>query len=493
MTRLDRATQFGNSIRVRLTAWNGFILAVTLLAFAAASYELLAHASLDQVDDGLNLQLRSAQLAIRERARETSAQPAVLAEIVNDLQLDGYRVAVAEGDTAFVVTRATRADRDDGDLPSSGPVEPSRPTVVSDGLRRRIVEHLPQALPFTIRDEHQRVRIRASSEQINGRPVIVAAVASLGDVAELLETVRGLFFVAIPLVVVIAIAIGYALARRALDPVAAMTAEAERIGARTLSERLSVTNPNDELGRLGSAFNAVVDRLDSALEQQRRFTADASHELRTPISVIRAEADVALNATRTASEYHDALTVIRNSSEHLSRIVNDLFLLARADAGQVGLMTAPIYLDELVVETVRTFRSLAATRRVQINVTAPDESQVIGDETLLRRVLVNLLDNALKYAPEGSSIDVAVERDAASYRVSITDVGPGIPSEARSFIFDRFYRADSARVRETSAYGTGAGLGLAIGREIATLHGGTLSLRDGDGPTVFDLRLPAAG
>lgn len=482
------------SIRVRLTAWNGGALAVTLLLFAAAAYKLISRASVEQVDDVLHLQLRTLELAVQARGSASVSSSRGMAEIAEDLQRRGYLVAFEEGDTSILVTRAIRGERAEAQLRDLAKSDELRPTTVPPRLRRAVAAYQARRRAFTVIEHGERERVRVSSAELGGRPLILVAIEPLDDVEELLGVVRGTFLVAIPVVIGLAVLVGYALARRALAPVAAMTDQAERIDGRTLHERLDVANPRDELGGLAKTFNAVLDRVDSALEQQRRFTADASHELRTPVAVIRSEAEVALESSqRTTEHYRDALTVIRGGSEHLSRIVNDLFLLARADAGQVGMISAPIYLDDLVMETVRAVRSLAAAKSIEICVTACEETIGSGDEALLRRVLVNLLDNAIKYAPEASRIRVELRTDENGHQVLVTDVGPGVPHESRPFIFDRFYRADTARARQRSEYGTGAGLGLSIAHEIATLHGGTLALVEtGGGETTFELRLPLA-
>ncbi|MEO7522298.1 MAG: ATP-binding protein, partial [Gemmatimonas sp.] len=243
---------------------------------------------------------------------------------------------------------------------------------------------------------------------------------------------------------------------------------------------------------LAGAFNAVLDRVDAALEQQHRFTADASHELRTPVAIIRSEAEVALDAAwRTPEEYRDALGVIRDGSEQLSRIVNDMFLLARSDAGQAAIGRAPIYLDELATDVVRSMSALAAARGIRLALNALDEVAYLGDEALLKRVLVNLLDNAIKHAPSGSVVTVALHTRSDGHALSVTDAGAGVPTAARALVFNRFFRADEARSRHDGGRGTGAGLGLSIAREIAELHGGRLWLHEpAAGTTTFELVLP---
>jgi two-component system, OmpR family, sensor kinase len=216
--------------------------------------------------------------------------------------------------------------------------------------------------------------------------------------------------------------------------------------------------------------------------------------LRTPVAVMLGEADIALSqALRPEEEYRDALAAVRDEGRRLSRIVADLFLLARADAGQRPLQRREVYLDELVTECVRAARALAAARGTTITYTpapppvltddgldADPEADwpIEADEELLRSLVMNLLDNAIKHSPPEAAVTVRLDRDPASYRITVSDTGPGIPEGARAKVFERFFRVDVARAREAGSDSGGAGLGLAIGRWIAEAHGGTLELAE---------------
>jgi two-component system, OmpR family, sensor kinase len=277
--------------------------------------------------------------------------------------------------------------------------------------------------------------------------------------------------------------------------VARMSATASRIGAANLHERLPVANERDELGRLALVINGLLARLDVSFEQQRQFMADASHELRTPIAIMRSEAEVALAEPESSSqELRESIRIFKDETKRLTGIVEDLFLLARADAGQYKLTSKEFYLDELAGEVTRAVRALAAEKGLTLQLDATAEMPFRGDENLVRRLLLNLVDNAIKYTPRGGAVTVSCETHGKRYIVTVSDTGPGIPAEAQPHIFDRFYRADSARSRaeqDSAGLTSGAGLGLSIARWVAEAHEGTLELlRSSAAGSVFELILP---
>jgi signal transduction histidine kinase len=221
--------------------------------------------------------------------------------------------------------------------------------------------------------------------------------------------------------------------------------------------------------------------------------ADASHELRTPVAILFGEADVALSqASRSPEDYRESLDILRAEAKRLKHIVEDLFTLARADAGQYPLTLTDFYLDELVAESARSVRTLAAAKRITIGCNDSKEMPIHADEALLRRMIVNLLDNAIKYTPAGGSVSVSWDVQDAQYRICVSDTGEGIPGELQPRIFERFFRADKARSRSESD-GGGAGLGLSISRWIVQAHNGQLELTRSDNHgSTFTFLLPAA-
>jgi two-component system OmpR family sensor kinase len=279
-----------------------------------------------------------------------------------------------------------------------------------------------------------------------------------------------------------------------------MSERARRIGAENLEQRLPVVNPRDELGQLAMTFNELLARLNDAFaqqrlafERQRQFMADASHELRTPLHVMRTAGEVTLDqAHNDEGEYRDALAMINQQTRHLARIVEDMFMLARADAGQRRPEWKSFYLDELVTEAARAAQVLAECKGVTVEIAHTDETPYRGDEGLLRQMVLNLLDNAVKYTPTGGAVRVSLARHDSAHEIAVADTGAGIPREAQPHIFERFYRVDKARARAEAGASGGSGLGLSIARWIAEAHQGSLELRHSDERgSMFVASLPA--
>jgi signal transduction histidine kinase len=285
----------------------------------------------------------------------------------------------------------------------------------------------------------------------------------------------------------VAVVAGWIAGRRALLPLTDLASQAAAIDGRLPTGHLQTANAADELGKLTAAFNALLDRLRAALQSQRQFMADAAHELRTPVSVVRTTAQVTLaRADRSEPEYRESLEVVADQSSRLTALVDSMFLLSRAEAEGIPLACEPVYLDDLVSECARARRVLAEERRVGLRVDGDDEVPLFGDDTLLRRMIGNLLDNALRHARSGVWVTATLARSGAEAVLRVRDDGAGIPPAERERIFQRFVRLDSSS--------PGAGLGLPIARWIAEAHQGELVLESSDGSgTCFRVSLPPAG
>jgi heavy metal sensor kinase len=455
------------SVRVRLALWHTAVVAAVLVAFAAATYSYLARSTMGRVDEMLREAAHAYLVELRGEARDAPEVASAAAEAAGTFRLGEMRVLVLGPG---------------GWLMAENPADAGTAQVPSDEVMRALSGRRgPSAAAFTLAAAGETDRVLATNARVEAGTVTVVTVLPLRERQAALERVRRAFLLAIPVALLLAGAGGYLLARRSLGPVVVMSARAARIGTGNLYERLPVPNPRDELGHLAAVFNGLLARLSTAIEQQRRFMADAAHELRTPVAIIRGESDVALSRQeRTPEEYRDALAVVHDEGRRLSRVVDDLFLLARADAGQQPLQPTELYLSELAADCARAMRTLAEARGITLNLKAAGDAPFRGDEGLLHRLVVNLLDNAVKYGPEGGEVVLEVGRWNGSWRLAVCDHGPPIPPEVRSKLFERFYRADRSRARTAASATGGAGLGLAIARWIAESHGGSLRLESSD-------------
>jgi len=361
---------------------------------------------------------------------------------------------------------------------------------VRDGAHRLIAMTPPPA------DTTGSFRVIARTENLAGEVFEVTGSYPTTDIDAILERIRSVLAIVIPLLIVGAAGGGYFMATRSLAPVSAMADRAAEITATNLRERLPVSG-GEELAGLARVVNDLLARLEDSFARQRRFMADASHELRTPTAVLRTEADVTLaQQHRTEDEYRASLTVIRDAAGRLTRIVDDLFALARVDAENVTTRRERVYVEELIDDAMRMVRPLSETRGVRVTMPEAVEAPVDADADLLGRLLTNLLDNAIKHSPDGGVVEVRMQRRDGTVDVGVIDQGRGIPEADRERIFQRFVRLDDdggAGAEQMGARPSGAGLGLAIARRIADAHGGSLVVFDSTpGRTEFRLTLPLA-
>ncbi len=297
----------------------------------------------------------------------------------------------------------------------------------------------------------------------------------------------------VPLVLIIAVAGGYFLTGRSLKPVREITNTAAQVSAESLDGRLEVKG-NDEFSRLSQTLNGMLDRLQSAftgmeqaIEQQRRFTADASHELRTPLTVIKANTSLALKGERTVDDYRKTLSAVNAAADTMNRLVNDLLLLARSDGDADTLSLVPLCIKKVLIDSIACVQRPGVARIT--SEIADGDLEVLGDAHALTRVMINLLENSARHTPETGQIALTVRKEGSEAIIQVRDSGKGIPAEHLPHIFDRFYRVDQARARAEG----GNGLGLAICKSIVERHNGTLSIASSEGVgTTVTVKIPLA-
>jgi len=450
---------------------------VVALAVAATSVDIAVFSQVvsparAQVDSTLSDQVHVLEGAIELRDGVVAAHGGSLPD-TNDsgLAIDGAVVA-----NGRVVLRAGGSAVTDRAL-----VDVAQPAAQSDvGIYRDLVDS--RGAPR---------RLYAEQQSLGNPPNQVATVVLASRSSQELRdtTTRLVATLAAGSLAVVAVGgiLAWLIVGRAFRPVRGIAAAAAQISDRDLRRRVPESTPDDELGHLVATFNRMLERLEAAFMGLRRFTADASHELRAPLALMRTEVEVALTEDREPREYAVVLRSVLEEVEHLSRIADQLLLLAQSDAGTLhpGLQTVDV--ADFLHETAARWNKRADARDVSIEVDAPDVGTVAAEPDLLRRILDNLVDNALRYAPALSSIKIEARPKDGGWVIEVSDHGPGIPPDLRQAIFTRFARADTVRTRRSS----GAGLGLAVSAALAEVHSGSLQLVDGDGPgCVFRLSLP---
>ena len=476
------------SVRARLTLWHTAVLAVLLALFASGAYAFVRYASRARTDAAVIDAVNDLVMELTAERRGGTTTPSAAAEVMRELRFRALAFVVYDREGHVVASSVPPPP------PSSGG-EPAEPAFDVARLGRLVAGgKLTRRVFVSIGDSEGGYRAALMPVRLADGMFVAAAAQSLHVEAETLSEARMAMLIAVPLTLVLAWVGGWMLARRSLAPMVEIREHAARIGASNLGERVPIASPNDEVGQLAAVINALLVRLERSFSQQQQFMADASHELRTPVTVVQNETSLALSRpNRTPAEYEEALTVVRAAARRIRRIVDDLFLLARADAGEQPLRRAPVYLDEIVTECLREARSLADACDVRLASAPLAEAPFMGDEPLLHRLVLNLLDNAIKYSLPGASVAIRLLAVRATYVIEIEDTGPGIPHDVQPRIFDRFVRADAARSHDGETLTSGAGLGLSIARWIAEAHGGKLELgRTDERGTLFVLTLPAA-
>ncbi|MEO7085399.1 MAG: ATP-binding protein [Gemmatimonadaceae bacterium] len=482
---MTRTSRWPTSLRSRLTLWYTVLLGLPLIALALGAQLLFARTLQSRTDAFIGDALTAFSRELVAERRATLSAALAIQSTISEVRFRDLHIVILDS-SGKVVDMTPPQER-----PSPEDRRPSEEVVarILTTLRAHDLSH-PVALTVPSQD---------GSFRVLSRPLLVAnqsfrltGAYSLRDVDDMLAQVRGVFLVVIPLLLILGATGGYFLATRSLAPVGSMANRAAEISATNLGQRLPVGG-GDELVGLATVVNDLLARLEASFAQQRRFVADASHELRTPTAILRTEADVTLSRKhRTEEEYRASMTIMRDGARRLTRIVEDLFLLARSDSDQAVLRREPLYLDEIVHDVTRSVRPLAEARGIKVEVEEFVEAPFSGDGGLIDQLLLNLLDNAIKHSPHGGVVVVRMAREGDEYHVSVCDSGPGIPESARERIFERFFRVDAARSRNETSATSGAGLGLAIARRIAEMHGGRLELANsGHGVTEFRLTLPA--
>jgi two-component system, OmpR family, sensor kinase len=454
-------------IRARLTAWYALFLAAMLVALGAF----------------LVLRLRADLRSTIDRELRTSSGSI-------------KQTYAAEGITGFrEITAATlrRSGADAQVLDASGRVivsyggDTAADPMVPPGPRAPALAGKRDLFQTNLGDSPQPFRVMASLVTRRHQPQLVVVAESLQGADEAVRKILILLLIAGPVAMAAAALGGWLLVRNALLPVDRMRRKAEQIGIDRLHERLTAPIPRDEIGQLAATLNAMLDRLEAGVIAKRQLIADASHELRTPLAAMRAELDVSLREGQRSVGERSVLESVHEDVDRMSRTVDNLLTLARADEGRLELVRTEVELSEALQTAARPLQALAAAKGISLVLTG-ESCTTQADPQRLHQALTNLIENAIKFTAPGGKITVSTWHDGNEVGVTVTDTGVGISVEARAFVFDRFYRAEHSRSRHSG----GSGLGLAICYEIATAHGGRIWVQSEEGKgSAFSLALPA--
>ena len=456
------------SIGLRLTLWYLAIFAVAQIVFGASMWFMLHENLYDLVDDELESQVDDLKVFLQAQNKDASL--AKLQEEVNEsyaIEHSGDYLQIYAENGQLIYRSAFLQEH---------PVELATPAQAGEPIfRNRRIEHLP-------------FRFLLQKIAINGHVYTIEMGTRADDAVQTLSLFRSSLLMFAPLLLLVAAGGGYWLSRRALAPVDALVRTARDIGGANLNRRLLKLDTGDELQRLSDTLNEMLDRIEAAFLRVTEFTADASHELRTPVSLIRTEAELALRRSRGETEYRESLRHILLEAERTTALIEQMLSLARGDSGRETLHMQTVDVCQTLRNVVEGWQQVAALRGMQFSASiGAQDLLVMGDEAALRRVADILLDNAFKYTPSPGSVQLSLEQSGESVVITVEDSGVGIAPEDQPKIFERFYRVDKARSREQG----GAGLGLAIAQWIVTQHRGSIAVESRPGAgAIFRVTLP---
>lgn len=456
------------SIGVRLMLWYLAIFALGEILFGASMWFILRTNLYDLVDDQLESQIEDVKSFLQAQKKDAS---------ITRLQAELNETYAIEHSGDFLQI-----------LLESGEVLYRSPFLES---HQSILLPPGQIENLQLKSRHadgKHFRFAFEKLSLNGHVYTIEMGATADDAVETLELFGSSLLMFAPVLLLVAAVVGYWMSRRALGPVDALVRTAHQISGANLNSRLQKLETGDELQRLSDTLNEMLDRIESAFLRVRQFTADASHELRTPVSLIRTESELALRRSRGEAEYRESLRHILNEAERTTLLIEQLLELARADSGREAVDLQPVDLGMILQSVADNWGQVAAIRNLEFSSDIRDPIlSVLGDETLLRRLADILLDNALKYTTSPGSVRLVLEQMEDKAVITVQDSGVGIAQEDQGKIFERFYRVDKARTRGQG----GTGLGLSIAQWIVLQHHGSITVQSepGEGAT-FRVELP---
>lgn len=456
-----------SSLRFRLTVWYVLVLAVVLVAFSLILYNTI-------------------QISQRN---EFEAKLMATADLIVNKEESAFSPALQVSEIPLKEEIFYQQYNQFGQVINHSPNLTEYVIPISEASRRAVLREQTYLEYTTLPDGKKIALVTQGYRILGGEDLggILQVGASFSRVEESLGTLRFWLWVVVPTTLLLTSLGGIFLADRLLKPLAKIIESAREIGSRNLDQRLPISNPNDELGRLAITLNSLFDRLENSFKNQQRFIADASHELRTPMAAMRAEIEVAMRRERERDEYKSLIGSNLEEVKRLARMAERLLFLTQSDAGKLPLREEKVHLDELCRRVVEKLGLLAKDRKICLSADQAMPVSIDGDRELLEQVLMILVENALKYTPEDGAITLSCGTFKKKAWLEVTDTGQGIPEQHLPHLFERFYRVDKARSREEG----GTGLGLSIAHSIAAAHGGYIKAQStlGEG-TTFRVYIP---
>jgi heavy metal sensor kinase len=455
------------SIRFRLTAWYFLSLAVILTLFGFGARFAMQASLFETVDHDLRTRIQDVRQFLEQQMKVGPGQLMHEFREQSMLGVGGSLLQVC--DESGVLYRSARL--------SEYPLGLKQPCSANDGIEYT-----------TDRAGRSSLRMASQAATVKGKRFTIQVAEPLHEFQESMERFQGMLLVAAPLFLILASLGGFWMSRRALAPVDRITRDARLISISNLSRRLEVPRATDELQRLTQTLNEMLDRIDKSVRRMVQFTADASHELRAPLTLIHTAAEFSLRRERKPEELLEAMRKVVRESARTASLVDDLLVLARADSGTDELRLAPVDLVAVAHSVYEQVITLAKPKQIQVSIDVPDTPVMVqaGEQALARLFLI-LLDNAVKYTPDGGQVGFQARSVDSHAEAIIRDTGIGIAAEDLPHIYDRFWRADKVRSRNLG----GAGLGLSIALWIVEQHGGQIEARSDIGQGAqFTVRLP---
>ena len=487
-------TFWRQSIRVKLTLWYTLLVLSTILLFGGVSYYITKRTLSENLDISLRSEVRWVRDLVQQKGGKVKPSKRSIDAILVGKARTSPRLNPAPEDTT-----GEEADEVWNEI-FRHMLQSRKKTYIQISDVRGTILHRSYNLgldSLVVRDSIPLYQTTLTTGWMSGEPIRIATTRDPGftffvgypiaELNDLLDSLYLIFLILIPIALAVSIFGGLALAHKSLHPVDDITRRARRITAENLDQSLPAPAMEDEIGRLILTFNEMIERLRTSFAQVRQFSADASHELRTPLTIIRGEIELSLRSKKTSEEYRRVLQSSLEEILRMSAIIENLLMLAKADQGGYRADFSEVNLGSLVEELYEDGEALAERKKILVALKGAAPITLVGDRVRLRQLFLNLIDNAIKYTPDGGTVALSIEQQNGTAVFTVEDSGIGIPKDEQGKIFDRFYRVDKARSREAG----GSGLGLSIAKWIVELHRGTITVEsDINKGSTFTVRLP---